>query len=56
MTEESTPPAYWPSRRVISVNADRSGLVRVVTIETVEFDKKHKLQKTANRGELVLIF
>ena len=47
MTEESDPPAYWPLARVTSANADGSGLVRVVTIETVEFDKKDKLQKSS---------
>ena len=47
MIEESAPLVYWPLARVTSVNADESGLVRVVTIETVEFDKEDKLQKSS---------
>ena len=47
ITEKSTPLAYWPLARVTSVNADRSVLACVVTIKTVEFDKKDNFQKSS---------
>ena len=32
--EENTPPSYWPLGRIVSVQTNRSGLVRVVTVKT----------------------
>ena len=34
LKEDTTPATYWLFGRVIAVEADRAGLVRVVTIET----------------------